>query len=113
MTRYTPGLPSVDISVLSKNYVSPFNTTYYSAQLFLLPCDDSNPYHAIIKDDTYRVRVRRGYCYRGKNETICYKNTRLYCSMCSDKENKFYYCHVFPSINSYTSTCFMKHQHCI
>ena len=35
----------------------------------------------------------------------------LYCSTCSDKRKKFYYCHGFYRIKSYTRNWFLEHQH--
>ena len=42
---------------------------------------------------------------------ICNKKTRFYCSTCSHKNKKFYYCHSFSSINSEIRTCFLEYQH--
>ena len=57
--------------------------------------------------------MKRWYCCRKHGEKICYKKTRLYCSTCSDKGRKFYYCHDFYRISLEKRTWFMEHQHCI
>ena len=44
-------------------------------------------------------------------QIIFYKNTRLYFSACSDKNNKWYYYCGFSRINSETRTCFLEHKH--
>ena len=63
------------------------------------------------KDEPYHGRVKIGYCSRKHDEIICYKNTRLYWSTCSDKDKKFYYFHGSSRINSEMRTCFMEHQY--
>ena len=54
----------VAISVASENSVSNFTTPFDSARLFLLPSDDHNTLRAIMKDEPYWGRFRRGHCCR-------------------------------------------------
>ena len=56
--------------------------------------------------------MKIGYCSRKNDEIRCYKKTRFYCSVCSDKDRKRYCCHEFSRVNSDTMTCFMEHQNC-
>ena len=56
-------------------------------------------------------RIFRGNRDGSWDQKRCYKNTRFYCSTCSDKNQKFYHCHGFYRINSETRTCFLEHQH--
>ena len=98
-SRYTPDLLPATISVSTKNSVVNFTNPYDWSKLLLLPSDDPNHRQAKKKYEPYRGRVRIGYYSRKHDEIICYKNKRLYLSMCSDKYRKLYYCHGFLRIN--------------
>ena len=107
--QYTPDLIPAVISVASENYV--INLTTLSDSPGLLTSDDHKTLHVIKKYVPLKGRVDSGYCGRKHGKTICYKNTRFYCSTCSDNNNKFYYCHGFSSINSEKRTFFLENQH--
>ena len=110
--RYTPDLIPAAISVASENTVITLTTPSDLPRLLLLPSDDPNPTHARMKDESYCIRAKIGYCCREHDDKICYKKTRFYCSMCSDKDKKFYYCHEVSRRNSETRTCFVEYQKC-
>ena len=94
---YTTDLLPAAISVASENSVSPLSTYYDLPDL--LPTDDPNPLHVIKKDVHFLGMVYKDTVVRNMIK-ICYKNTRFYCSTCSDKKKKLYYCHMFSRIIS-------------
>ena len=107
--RYTPDLLPAAISIASENSVSTLTTPFYS--LDILPTDGPSTLHAMNKDMPLGVGVRKGYCCRKHVRKIYYKKTRFYCSICSDKNNVFYYFYGFSRISSETRTCFLEYQH--
>ena len=107
-SRYTLDMLPAAISVSSENYCSNLITPSDSPDL--LPNDDPNNLHVLKKDVPFKGRFHRGYCCMKHGRKRCYKNTRFYCSTCSDEEKKFYYCHGFSKISLATRTCFLKHQ---
>ena len=91
--QYAPDLIPAAISVASENYVSTMATPSDSPDL--LPTDDPNTLHVLNKDVPLKGRFYIGYCCSKHGRIRCYKKTRLYCSIWSDNNNKFYYCHGF------------------
>ena len=108
ITRYTQDLLPYSISFDPENSVSTLTTP--SGFLDILPSDDHITLHVMNKDGPFLGRVKIVYCCR-KHDKKCYKNTRFYCSTCSDKNRKFYYCPGFSRINSEKNTCFLELQH--
>ena len=107
--RYTPDLLPYAISVASEDYVSTLTTPSDSPDL--LPSDDLNTLYVMKKYVPLKGGVNRGYYCRENGRIRCYRNTRFYCSTCSDNDKKFYYCRGFYRIISKTRTCFLEHQH--
>ena len=83
--RYTSDLLPASISVASKNYFSTFTTP--SDYPDILPSDGPNPLRVMKMYVTVLGRVHIRYCCRKQDKKI-YKNTRFYCSTCSDKNKK-------------------------
>ena len=104
---YTPYLIPAAISVASEN--SFITLTPPSDSPDILPSDDPNTLRVMKKGVPFLGRVKIGYCYGENDQNICYKKTRFYCSICSNKNKKIYYCHWFSRINSETRTCFLEH----
>ena len=88
--RYAPNLLPATISVASENSVSTLTTP--SDLTDILSTDGQKNVHILKKGLPVNGRVHRGYCCRKHGRIRCYKNTRFYCSTCSDEDNKFYYC---------------------
>ena len=107
--RYNPDLLPDAISVDSKNYVSTLTNPLDSPDLLYF--NDPNTLHVMNKYVHLQGGLHMGYCCRKHGQNICCKNTSLYCSTCSDKNNKFCYCRGFSRISSDTSTCFLEYQH--
>ena len=102
-----PNLFPDAISVASENSVIALTTPSDSPDI--LPTDDPKTLHVLNKDVPVKGRVQIGYCCRKHGRKRCYKNTRLYCSTCSDEDKKFYYCQGFSSITVATRSCFLEH----
>ena len=79
----------------------------------ILPTHGPKTLHVLEKDLPVRDLFHRGYCCRKHGQIRCYKNTRFYCSTCSDEDKKFYYCQGFSKISLVTRTCFLEHQHSV
>ena len=107
--RYTPYLLPAAISIASENSFSTLTTPSVSPDLLL--SYDTNNLYVMKKYVPFLGRVKRLYYCSKHDQNICLKNKRLYCSTCSDKNNKFHCCHGISRINSETSTCFLEHQH--
>ena len=82
--RYTPDLLPAAIFVTFENSVSTLTTPSDSIQFLVLAYDYPNPHHAMNKDDPYRVREKRGYCFRKCDEKYA-KKAMFYCSTCSNE----------------------------
>ena len=106
---YAPDLLPASISIASTNSVSNLTTPSDSPEI--LPTDDPNTLHVVNKDTPLEGRVHIGYYCIKHGWKRCYKKTRFYCSTCSDKNKRFYYCHGFSRISSDPKTFFLEHQH--
>ena len=107
--QYTPDLLPTAISIASEIYVSNLTTPPDSTDI--PPSGGPNTLHVMKKYMHLEGRLHRGYCCRKHGRKRCYKKTRLYCSTCSDKNNRFYYYHGFSRIVSEARTSFLQHQH--
>ena len=93
--HYTADLPPAAISIASENDFITLTTPSESPDL--LPSDDPNTLHVMKNFVPLLGRVKRWYFCR-KHDTDMLQNTRFYCSMCSDKNKNFYYCHGFSGL---------------
>ena len=109
ISQYTPDMLPAAISIASGNYFSTLNTPSNSPDL--LTSDDTNTLHVMKKYVPFLGRFHILYSCRKHYKKRCYKKTKLYCSTCSDKNDKFYCCHGFSRISSETRIFFLEHQH--
>ena len=65
---YTPYMITATIAVASENYVSTLNTHSHFTRTLILPSNDPNPHYEMNKYEPFRVRLKRGYCYRKHDE---------------------------------------------
>ena len=100
---YAPDQLPAAIYAASENYVITLTTLNDLPDL--LPTDGPNTFHVMKKDMPLKGGFNRGYCCRKHGRIIWYKNTRFYCSTCSDEDKKFF------KISLVTRTCFLGHQH--
>ena len=75
-----PDLLTAAIYVVSEDSVSTLTTHSDLPRIFILTSAYLNPIHVINKEETYLVRVKKGYYCRKNDEKRCYKNIRFYCS---------------------------------
>ena len=94
-SSYAPDLVTDTILIASENYISNLTNPSDSPRLILLLSDDPNHLHAMEKNDHFHCRIKIWYCTRKHNKKRCYKNTRIPCSKCYDKDKRLHYCHGF------------------